>query len=232
MMDARTSHASSVSTADAHRKLSGGLGRSQMSPGNPINNMGDDSGTGKARDIRGRSGQRHSVSAFFSMVAEKDEEAQDELRASPRRQLRELKAKSSLQSKVNYSLEKDVRWMDSRIASIIHDRMAAEDVKDLVSQLDGVKVNSVDYFPGKQKMDYYSNLFFLLQSEPRHIATLTRLVTLSEMDTLLQTVMFTLYGNQYESREEHLLLTMFQVNNTYLMLSKVNLLDILKTHSL
>lgn len=57
----------------------------------------------------------------------------------------------------------------------------------------------------------YANLFFLLQSEPRHIASLCRLVSLSEIDTLLQTVMFTLYGNQYESREEHLLLTMFQV---------------------
>jgi len=57
----------------------------------------------------------------------------------------------------------------------------------------------------------YGNLFFLLQSEPRHIAALCRLVSLSEIDTLLQTVMFTLYGNQYESREEHLLLTMFQV---------------------
>ncbi len=34
---------------------------------------------------------------------------------------------------------------------------------------------------------------------------------MSEIDSLLQTVMFTIYGNQYESREEHLLLTMFQV---------------------
>ena len=59
-------------------------------------------------------------------------------------------------------------------------------------------------------MQQYSNLFFLLQSEPRHVAALCRLVSLSEIDTLLQTVMFTLYGNQYESREEHLLLTMFQ----------------------
>lgn len=33
---------------------------------------------------------------------------------------------------------------------------------------------------------------------------------MSEIDSLLQTVMFTIYGNQYESREEHLLLTMFQ----------------------
>jgi Ras GTPase-activating-like protein IQGAP2/3 len=64
--------------------------------------------------------------------------------------------------------------------------------------------------PDDRKIQQYSNLFFLLQSEPRHIAALCRLVSLSEIDTLLQTVMFTLYGNQYESREEHLLLTMFQ----------------------
>ena len=56
---------------------------------------------------------------------------------------------------------------------------------------------------------------FLLQSEPRHIAHLCRLVTMAEIDALLQTVMFTIYGNQYESREEHLLLTMFQSVLTY-----------------
>lgn len=64
-----------------------------------------------------------------------------------------------------------------------------------------------------RRMQQYGNLFFLLQSEPRHIAALCRLVSLAEIDTLLQTVMFTLYGNQYESREEHLLLTMFQVRS-------------------
>src|SRR5579862_5606347 len=59
----------------------------------------------------------------------------------------------------------------------------------------------------------YGNLFHLLQAEPRHIATLCRLVSMQEIDSLLQTVMFTIYGNQYESREEHLLLTMFQVHS-------------------
>lgn len=38
---------------------------------------------------------------------------------------------------------------------------------------------------------------------------LARAVTLGEIDNLLQTVMFTLYGNQYEETEEHMLLTMF-----------------------
>ena len=64
-----------------------------------------------------------------------------------------------------------------------------------------------------RRTQQYGNFFFLLQSEPRHIAALCRLVSLAEIDTLLQTVMFTLYGNQYESREEHLLLTMFQVSS-------------------
>lgn len=68
-----------------------------------------------------------------------------------------------------------------------------------------------DSYPDDRKIQLFGNLFFILQSEPRHIATLCRLVSMAEIDTLLQTVMFTLYGNQYESREEHLLLTMFQV---------------------
>ena len=54
------------------------------------------------------------------------------------------------------------------------------------------------------------NLFFLLQSEPKTIALLCRQVSMAEIDSLLQTVMFTIYGNQYEQREEHLLLSMFQ----------------------
>lgn len=81
----------------------------------------------------------------------------------------------------------------------------------MASHLEEHGVESGDVFPDDRKMQLYGNFFFLLQSEPRHIATLCRLVSLSEIDTLLQTVMFTLYGNQYESREEHLLLTMFQV---------------------
>ena len=71
------------------------------------------------------------------------------------------------------------------------------------------------FFPNDEQTQKYGNLMFLLQSEPRHIAHLCRLVTMAEIDSLLQTVMFTIYGNQYESREEHLLLTMFQSVLTY-----------------
>ena len=56
-------------------------------------------------------------------------------------------------------------------------------------------------------------MFFLLQTSPEYIAHLSRLVSMREIDGLLQIVMFTLYGNQYEDREEHLLLSMFEVMN-------------------
>lgn len=81
---------------------------------------------------------------------------------------------------------------------------------EVASHLDDATELQEGTFPNDEKTQKYGNLFFLLQSEPRHIAHLCRLVSMTEIDALLQTVMFTIYGNQYESREEHLLLTMFQ----------------------
>ena len=84
---------------------------------------------------------------------------------------------------------------------------------EVASHLEDAADLQEGFFPNDEKTQKYGNLLFLLQSEPRHIAHLCRLVTMAEIDSLLQTVMFTIYGNQYESREEHLLLTMFQVHS-------------------
>lgn len=124
-----------------------------------------------------------------------------------------------------------MRYLDSRIALLVQNRMAMEEVRrsawasdtqltveqrdEVASHLDDAADITEGTFPNDEKTQKYGNLFFLLQSEPRHIAHLCRLVTMAEIDQLLQTVMFTIYGNQYESREEHLLLTMFQSVLTY-----------------
>ncbi len=140
---------------------------------------------------------------------DKDLEISDDL-ARAQRTLRDLKSKISTQSKKNFVLEKDVRYLDSRIALLIQNRMALEEQNEVASHLDEAAELQEGSFPNDEKTQKYGNLFFMLQSEPRHIAHLCRLVTMAEIDSLLQTVMFTIYGNQYESREEHLLLTMFQ----------------------
>lgn len=147
---------------------------------------------------------------YMSMAAnETDLEIEDDL-ARAQKTLRELKAKISSQSKKNFVLEKDVRYLDSRIALLIQNRMALEDREEAYNRLDDATEVQEGSFPNDDKTQKYGNLLFLLQSEPKHIAQLCRLVSMQEIDSLLQTVMFTIYGNQYESREEHLLLTMFQ----------------------
>ncbi|EJD49780.1 Rho GTPase activation protein [Auricularia subglabra TFB-10046 SS5] len=155
-----------------------------------------------------RNTNRYSVNHLFSMRAEQDVEIEDDL-ARAQKRLRELKARISAQSKKNFVFERDVRYLDSRIALLIQNRMALDEQQEVERHLEEVDPHE-GHYPDDRKLQQYGNLFFLLQSEPRHIAALCRLVSLSEIDTLLQTVMFTLYGNQYESREEHLLLTMFQ----------------------
>ncbi|GJC77642.1 GTPase-activating protein [Colletotrichum tofieldiae] len=162
-----------------------------------------------------RQSKRYSMSALYmSMSAnETDLEIEDDL-AKAQKILRELKSKISSQSKKNFVLEKDVRYLDSRIALLIQNRMALEEQNEVASHLEDATDMQEGAFPNDDKTQKYGNLMFLLQSEPRHIAHLCRLVSMSEIDSLLQTVMFTIYGNQYESREEHLLLTMFQFDNT------------------
>ena len=44
--------------------------------------------------------------------------------------LRDIKTRISSQSKKNFVLEKDVRYLDSRIALLIQNRMALEEVSD------------------------------------------------------------------------------------------------------
>ncbi|ORX62167.1 Rho GTPase activation protein [Hesseltinella vesiculosa] len=143
------------------------------------------------------------------MAAEQDVEVEDDL-ARAQRELRQLKTMISSQSKTNFMRERDVRFLDARIGLLIQNRMALDEQNEVASRLEEHDEDNDDHYPDDRKMQQYGNLFYLLQSEPRYVATLCRLVSLAEIDTLLQTVMFTLYGNQYESREEHLLLSMFQ----------------------
>ena len=99
------------------------------------------------RRLANRNTNRYSVTALFSMAAEQDVEVEDDLARgkSPscchvytsamkkslliaQKRLRDLKGKISAQSKKNFVLERDVRYLDSRIALLIQNRMALDEV--------------------------------------------------------------------------------------------------------
>lgn len=94
-----------------------------------------------------RTSKRYSVTALYlSMNAnQRDLEIEDDLARgthsswarwreddadmhAAQKALRDLKAKISSQSKKNFVLEKDVRYLDSRIALLVQNRMALEEV--------------------------------------------------------------------------------------------------------
>jgi Ras GTPase-activating-like protein IQGAP2/3 len=76
-----------------------------------------------------RQSKRVSMTALYASMSAKDKdlEISDDL-ARAQRALRDLKLKISNQSKKNFVLEKDVRYLDSRIALLIQNRMALEEV--------------------------------------------------------------------------------------------------------
>lgn len=123
-----------------------------------------------------------------------------------RRQLRELKFDICKQCKKNFELEKDVRYFDQRIALLINHKITVEEFPD-----SGIGEQRVGNLKDDLQKRCFGNLLFLLQTDPSYLAKLTRSVAPTEIDELLQIVMFSLYGNQYEAREEHLLLKMFEL---------------------
>ena len=107
---------------------------------------------------------RYSVNAMYSLAAEQDVEIEDDL-ARAQKRLRELKARISAQSKKNFVLERDVRYLDSRIALLIQNRMAADEKREVAETLEEVDEDQ-GLWPDEKRMSQYANLFFLLQSEP------------------------------------------------------------------
>jgi Ras GTPase-activating-like protein IQGAP2/3 len=101
------------------------------------------------RRMTNRNTNRYSVTALFSMAAEQDVEVEDDLargscfsdssylnvcdsiKKPAQKRLRDLKGKISAQSKKNFVLERDVRYLDSRIALLIQNRMALDEVSSL-----------------------------------------------------------------------------------------------------
>lgn len=148
-----------------------------------------------------------STSDLLNLVHRQDSE-QGDLLAQAQKNLYDLKRSIAFASKKNFTLEQDIRNLDKKIALLIRNRISLEEV--IAQSGDISLVNQTTTLKDKSLRQCYGKLFYLLQTDTRYIATLTSLIKISEIDNLLQTVMFTLYGNQYDEYEEHLLLNMFQ----------------------
>lgn len=154
--------------------------------------------------------RKYSLSTLWALAMEIDGDVDDEL-AKAQKRLGELKDAISIQSKKNFILEKNVRVLDNRIALLIQNHMALDESQDLrnISGV-GVEVRPELAMRDPRRRQLYGHLFFLLQSEPKYLAALMNHIKMDEIDGFLEVVMFTIYGNQYDTREELLLLKMLR----------------------
>jgi hypothetical protein len=70
--------------------------------------------------------------------------------------LRELKGKISAQSKKNFVLERDVRYLDSRIALLIQNRMALDEQNEFAARIEEAMDTKVGQFPDDRKVQVFN----------------------------------------------------------------------------
>ena len=68
------------------------------------------------------------------------------------KQLRELKGRISAQSKKNFVLERDVRYLDSRIALLIQNRMALDEQNEFAARIEDAMDNNIGQFPDDRRV--------------------------------------------------------------------------------
>ena len=116
------------------------------------------------RPTTNRQSKRYSVAALYMSMGgvDRDDDIDDAL-AKSQKLLRQLKTSISNQSKHNFVLEKDVRYLDSRIALLIQNKMGIEEQHEVATRLDdatGVVQSSGELYLERKKSELYGNLFF------------------------------------------------------------------------
>lgn len=121
--------------------------------------------------------------------------------------LYELRREMRPYAKTNHALEQDVSSLDKQIHSVLQDHINPTDVPNLVKSDNKGKAEGSSVL---QDRDVYQKLFYLLQKNPRYFAILAPEVETRDMVEFVNTIIFDMYGDQFDTSEERLLLTLFQ----------------------
>lgn len=128
--------------------------------------------------------------------------------------LQELRRKLVEEIHNKHNLEKDLANLELKISLLIQNRTSIHEIdrseqksNKKRAQSEMVEIKALD----RKQTTLYSNLFYLLQTEPKYLARLAYLVDLKKMDEFMETLLLTLYGEAFSPREEFLLLTLFQL---------------------
>jgi len=147
-------------------------------------------------------------------------------------EISELKRNLMAEIRSNRGLEKQVDGLDKKIGLLIHNVGALDHQekkkkkKSKQAETEGTKLTS-------EKIQIYSGLFYLLQTQPKYLARLVGCMEDSEeVDDLLETILLTLFGDATTPREEFLTLTLFKIAIEQEIKSAKSVADFVKEQSI
>lgn len=115
-------------------------------------------------------------------------------------------------SKSNFELERKLDVIDKRINLLVKNRISVaelqQELKQEVKNDDEKKEMSTSF---KDKRVHFETMFRILQSTPYYFAKMARLVESKDEKAFIRTVVIDVFGDQYNTREERLLLLCFQL---------------------
>lgn len=125
-------------------------------------------------------------------------------------EIQELKRNLIHEVRTNHKIELELTDLDKRISLLIKNR---GNIQELVagskkSKKKADKSEKVVELSAR-KIEGYQHLFYLLQTEPKYLANLVYLMQPEQMESFLDTVILTLYGDSFSPREEFLILQLF-----------------------
>jgi len=108
-------------------------------------------------------------------------------------------------AKDNHALEQEVSKLDKRIHSVLQDHINPGDFREIESESKKPEGTTVLH-----NRDAYEKMFYLLQKNPRYFAVIAQEVSARDITEFVNTIIFDMYGDQFDTSEERLLLTLFQ----------------------
>lgn len=142
-----------------------------------------------------------------------DVERQKEKILECHKKIAQLRNQIKPHQRANYDLERTANELDKSIEQLVHKQTTPAEIVAKLSKKKAKKKGDEEGFAAviANNKHAYGQLFWLLQNHPRYLARLTPHVTNEYCADFVKTVIFDLFGNSYDSREERLLLTLFQL---------------------
>lgn len=159
----------------------------------------------------------------FDLMRTLKAEAEDDDEDNLILEIQALKVDVVTQIRANNGLEANLRKLDRKIELLIKNRLTIQEVmhqqkgiSKFMGRFNRKREGKGQNFGGgtvisdKKKLECYSNLFYLLQTEPHYLAKCVFFIPEQQIDSFLETVILTLYGYAFSPREEYLILSLFK----------------------